>query len=154
MRLRTSIAATVAALMLAACAAPGTEPHAWGSSYDYGTPGAVVRAHASVGYYPACGNEVLSFDGRKWYPYEPMNSSDLPSDPLTAVPASLSASGAEDAASVTGGAGPIGAVVAPGPGDDVGTLVIYENDLAYWQADSGGLHTWLTNRKIEYNWAC
>ena len=53
-----------------------------------------------------------------------------------------------------GGAGPIGAVVAPGPGDDVGTLVIYENGLAYWQADSGGLHTWLTTREVEYNWAC
>ena len=45
-------------------------------------------------------------------------------------------------------------VVAPGPGDDVGTLVIYKNDLAYWQADSGDLHTWLTNQKLEYGWAC
>lgn len=63
-------------------------------------------------------------------------------------------SDAADAAAVAAVEGPVGAVVAPGPGDDLGTLVIYENDLAYWEPDSGTLSTWLTNTKIEYNWAC
>ena len=39
-------------------------------------------------------------------------------------------------------------------GDDVGTLVVDENDLAYGESGSGNLTTWLTTRKIDYNWVC
>jgi len=152
--IRVLALAAAAAFAIAGCAAQGPDRHNWNTSYDYGVPGQGSASYASVAYYPACSNEILNFDGRAWFPFMPSNAADFPSDPLLAVPASLSASGAQDEAGLMGGAGPIGAVVAPGPGDDVGTLVIYENGLAYWQADSGGLHTWLTNHKIEYNWAC
>lgn len=156
---RLLFGALFGATLLAGCVASGADTHAWNSSYDYGVPGAVVSVKASVPYYPACGNEVLSFEGRRWYPFKPVNSSDLPAQPLDALP---SASGASDASSSTAAdmgavalaAGPVGAVVAPGPGDDVGTLVIYENDLAYWESDSGTLRRWLTSHEIEYNWVC
>jgi len=150
MRSRTGLAAILTALLLAGCAAPGAEPHTWGTSYDYGTPGTVADAYTGVMYYPACGNEVLTFDGRRWFPFEPSNAADLPSDPLSAA----SASDAADAASLVVAVGPVGAVVAPGPGDDVGTLVVFENVLAYWESDSGRISTWLTTREIEYNWVC
>lgn len=145
-----AVAAAVV-LALAGCTAAGAEPHTWGSSYDYGTPGAVAGSYASVGYYPACHNEALSFNGHRWFPFEPANVAALPADPLGAAPPP---SAAADAAALAVGAGPVGAVGGPGPGDDVGTLVIYENGLAYWESDSGDLKTWLTNHEIEYNWAC
>jgi len=153
MRGRVGLAAILAVLLLAGCAAPGAAPHTWGTSYDYGTPGAVADAFSGVVYYPACGNELLTFDGRRWFPFEPSNAADLPSDPLSAASGS-DAADAADVASLVVGAGPVGAVVAPGPGDDVGTLVVFENDLAYWESDSGRFSTWLTTREIEYNWAC
>ncbi len=151
MRARTGVAVAVAALLLAACAPAEPDSHAWGVAYDYGTPGAAARAYADVAYYPACSNEVLTFDGRRWFPFEPANAADFPSDPLSAAPSALPAA---DTANTGAFAGPVGAVVAPGPGDDVGTLVIYVGDLAYWESDSGKFHTWLTNHEIEYNWAC
>lgn len=156
----------VVGLLLAGCAAPGSKPHSWDSTYDYGTPGPVISAHGDVKYYPACGNEVLTFEGRTWFQFKPMHPDAMPHDPLASAPVSTGDAG--DAASPTpsalglvGGAGGRGVlgmavhrVVAPGPGDDVGTLVIYENDLAYWQSNTGGLSRWLTNHEIEYNWVC
>jgi hypothetical protein len=137
------------ALALAGCGTSGVDRNTPGASYDYGAPGAVVAIYAGVAYYPACGNETLNFDDREWFPFDPSNAADLPSDPLSEVPGSDTS-----AAAVSAFAGPVGAVVAPGPGDDVGTLVIYQNDLAYWESDSGTLSTWLTTSKIEYDWVC
>ncbi len=145
--------ATVAvALLLAGCAMPGSKPHSWDSTYDYGTPAAAISTHANVTYYPACGNEVLTFEGRTWFQFKPMHPDAMPSDPLSTAP--LPTTDPADAVQTAAYAGPVGAVVAPGPGDDVGTLVIYENDLAYWEADSGSLSRWLTNHQIEYGWVC
>ena len=143
-----AIAATLA-LLLAGCSTPAAEPHTWGAVYDYGTPGAVASVTSGVVYYPPCGNEVLPFGDVTWFPFAPSNGADLPPDPLSAAPSPMPGpdAGAD-------GAGPIGAVAAPGPGDDVGTLVVYDNDLAYWEADSGRFSEWLTTREIEYNWAC
>ncbi|NTV39233.1 MAG: hypothetical protein HGA51_04650 [Demequinaceae bacterium] len=146
--MRTFVVAVACGLVLGGCAQQGADPHAWGTKYDYGTPGAVAATYSGVAYYPACGNEVLTFEGHKWYPYKPANAKDLPADPLAEV---ASPSPAASVALVTG---PVGAVVAPGPGDDVGTLVVYKRDLAYWESDSGTLSTWLTARKIEYSWVC
>jgi hypothetical protein len=139
------------ALALAGCGASGADGHTQGASYDYGTPGAVLAIYAGVGYYPACGNETLDFDDRLWFPFVPSNAADLPPDPLSEMPGSAAV---DTAAAVAFVEGPVGAVVAPGPGDDLGTLVIYQNDLAYWESDSSALSTWLTTSEIEYNWVC
>ena len=148
---RTLAVVAAAALLLASCSAQGPDRHTWNTSYDYGVPGRASASYASVAYYPACSNEILTFAGGVWFPFTPANAADFPSDPLSAAPSPSPAAGALDAAAY---AGPVGAVVTPGPGDDVGTLVIYDNDLAYWQSDSGDLDTWLTNHKVDYNWAC
>jgi len=142
------MAVALAALLLAGCTVEEASPHALESLYDYGKPGAAIQAYAEVVYYPACRNEALTVDGVKWSPYQVLNTQDLPTDPLSEAPSPSPVSGLDVVAE------PVGAVVPPGPGDDVGTLVIYENDLAYWESDSGELRTWLTNRDIMYSWAC
>ena len=149
--IRVLALAAAAAFAIAGCAPQGPDSHTLNTAYDYGVPGRVSASYSSVAYYPACGNETLVFDGRSWFPFTPANVADLPPDPLSAAPSPLPAATTADTAAFSG---PIGAVVAPSPGDDVGTLVIYEGDLAYWESDSGKFHTWLTNHKIEYNWAC
>lgn len=152
-------------MLLSACAIPGLDRDSWNPDDDYGTPGAVIGGDNGVPYYPACGNEILTFDDKQWFPFEPASLEGFPTDPLADAPPPHPTAGEPPApsADAKGGVGdiatldvaaPVGAVVAPGPGDDVGTLVIYDNDLAYWESDSGGLSTWLTAHEIEYNWVC
>ncbi len=45
-------------------------------------------------------------------------------------------------------------VAAPEPGQDTGVLTVYEGGLAHWASAFGDLDTWLTDRPIEYMWAC
>lgn len=128
-------------VVLGGCA----RPVAGDGEYDFGVPGEVVSVTGDVGFYPACGNEILEWEGRAWFPFTPSNPDAFPDPTLDVLPTikgwpSVGAS--------------VAMVVAPGPGDDVGTLVVYENDLAYWVADSGDLDTWLTNTKLSYNWVC
>ena len=40
------------------------------------------------------------------------------------------------------------------PGDDTGTLTIYDDGTAYWVSDNGDLDTWLTTDEITYEWVC
>ncbi|WNM24704.1 hypothetical protein [Demequina capsici] len=139
-----------ATLLLAGCA--DSPPMAPGATQDHGVPGAVVSVETGVLYYPACGNEVL-WDGAAWYPFSPSNLDEYPSDP---IPAWAHASGRPDAASDSGvsAVAYVPAVVAPGPGDDKGTLVTYAGALAYWESNSGDLSTWLTRHEITYGWVC
>ncbi len=148
------------ALALAGCAAlggsPGPVPGIDGRM-DLGSPGDKIGTYDGVRFYPACGNETLAYEGKVWFPFRPANPEDFPmagavADDATAAAHGLTGSGAA--------AGPgtvtasVGMVVAPGPGDDVGTLTVYERDFAHWVSESGYLVTWRTNTKIEYGWAC
>jgi hypothetical protein len=149
--------AVALAATLVGCASQGGGPLDGGAGpYDLGTPGAVVSTTPHLSYYPACGNEILTFDGTRWYIFAPANSGDFPTAPLadTSAPAT-GALGVADGSRGPGGiAMGVHRVVAPGPGDDVGTLVIYKNNLAHWESDSGRLSRWLTTREMHYNWAC
>jgi len=117
---------------------------------DLGSPGAPVATYEDVPYYPACGNETLSHAGKLWFPFRPANPEDVPTADASAAPATrIGGSSSPGTISVS-----VGMVVAPGPGDDVGTLTVYEKGFAYWVSESGDLDTWLTNREITYNWAC
>ncbi|MDN4478738.1 hypothetical protein QQX10_11110 [Demequina sp. SYSU T00039] len=139
------IAALVLGTLLTACASPETGGGVeYDETLDLGVPGDALQLETGVLYYPACGNEVLTWDGAPWYPYRPANVDELPADPIGAFHA---AAMAEPVAFVP-------AVVAPGPGDDRGTLVIFEGALAYWESDSGDLSTWLTRTELENWWAC
>jgi hypothetical protein len=120
-----------------------------------GEPVAIVE---NVGYYPACGNETIEVNGVIWFPFTPSDDSTLPADPLAAT-----SGGAAAASGVS--SGPFGMarsdwaptlprVAAPGPGDDVGTLVVFEDGVAYWRSHSGDLDSWLTDQPRNYAWVC
>lgn len=132
--MRRIIVGAVGALLLAACggaAGPGT-----------GANTAVVETLQSVEYYYACGNELLKLpDGRRFYPFIEQHRVDEDAylgaparSPLVAMAVVL-------------------AVPAPEPGEDVGTLTIYEDGTARFVSDSG-IEAWLTDEEQSYNWEC
>ena len=105
----------------------------------------VVTVLDDVDYYGACGNEILTTDEGTFYP--------LSSDEVDALDVD------EYPGKAAGDAEPAGLVAAPrmvappGPGDDVGTLVIYSDGIARFESDSGTLR-WLTDEPREYNFVC
>ncbi|MDN4491679.1 hypothetical protein QQX13_12625 [Demequina sp. SYSU T00068] len=144
------IAALVLGTLLTACASPETGGGVeYGERLDLGVPGDLVETVAGVAGYPACGTETIAHDGTTWYPFEPSNLDEFPTVAALASTGGLGGG-------LSRGATRIGfpAVVAPGPGDDVGTLTVYEGGFAFWRSDSGDLETWLTDRELEYWWAC
>ena len=135
---------------LAACGSDGE-----GASTDPSTPAStlpepagpqVVTVLDDVDYYGACGNEILTTDEGTFYP---LSSDEVDALDIDAYPDDES----------TGGTEPAGLVAAPrmvappGPGDDVGTLVIYSDGIARFESDSGAVR-WLTDEPREYNFVC
>lgn len=109
-----------------------------------GSPGAKQSVLDNVGFYPACGNETLTLEGVTWYSMPTEDSADF-ATPLALGAAALPGLGTSRGLPV---------VAAPGPGDDIGTLVIYEGGYAYFRSDNGELTRWLTTEPIEYNFVC
>ena len=101
---------------------------------------AVTEVRHGVGYYGACGNEVLTGDDLTLYPLLPDELADL------------------DAANYPIDAEELGLaplrVAEAGPGDDVGTLIIYEDGMAYFASDSGDFLIWLSDTPRTYPWEC
>lgn len=123
------------AAALTGCAEDGQEPEATPSGP---VPVAeVIRDHQ---YYYACGDEVLLLpDGRSFYPLVPANRTDIDETRYAAGWTII-----DDH---------LVAVAPPGPGDDTGTLTIYEDGIARWRSDSG-IEAWLTEEPQEYAWEC
>jgi hypothetical protein len=134
----------VAALALAGCSYLVGWNGSGGVDVGRHGPGNLVETYGEVEYYPACGNELVEFEGTTWYPFKP--TTDWP-EPIFDGPT------ASALALPSGGKG-IAMVAAPGPGDDVGTLLVFDNGIAYFMSDSMNIHTWLTTRHITYNWVC
>ena len=106
----------------------------WVSSI--GSTGEPAEVLEDVEYYYACGNEILELpDGRTFYPL---------------VPQSL---GLGEVAAGTAAARVVLAVVAPGPGDDTGTLTVYSDGSADWESDSG-IEARLTDEPQTYDFVC
>lgn len=133
--MRRIIVSAVGTLLLAACggaAGPGT-----------GEDTAVVETLQSVDYYYACGNEILELpDGRRFYPFIEQDRVD--EDAYLGAPARSSRIAM---------AAVVLAVPGPEPGDDVGTLTIYEDGTARYVSDSG-IEAWLTDERQTYDWVC
>lgn len=127
--MRPTITLLVLALALAACG---------GGAPTLGTDVAVDEVLQGVEYYYACGDEVLELpDGRTFYPY--------PEQPVVdreALGVSLTLASAD-----------VLAVAPPGPGDDSGTLTVYDDGTARWRSDSGTT-AWLTIEEQTYDWVC
>ena len=104
-------------------------------------PSGYISMTEGVEYYPACGNEKLTFDGTTWYQIY-RDDWETPS-----AQAALASGGKGIGAAVT--------MVAPaGPGDDVGTLYVYSGGRAFWRSDSGDLTAWLTVVPQKYGYVC
>lgn len=88
----------------------------------------------------ACGNETVDVDGTIFYPVLPERMAEID---LARYPV-------EDAVATASG---LLRVVAPGPGDDVGTMIVYIDGNARFQSDSGRV-VWLTDEEQTYNWVC
>src|SRR5690606_27543892 len=88
-----------------------------GSPMDLGAPGDVVDETRGVEFYPACGNETLQFGDVTYYQFEPSNPDEFSEPSRGAAPQGKSR-------------GVLPAVVAPGPGDDTGTLTRFEGGFA------------------------
>lgn len=147
--------AAAAALWLGGCAAgPGSPsgPVDWDEALDLGEPGPVIQSVEDVEYYPACGNETLTHGGTTWYPFTRADGADAPA--ASALAPDRAAERLHVAWARASAVRAVPAVVAPGPGDEVGTLVEYEGGFAHWESDSGELRTWLTTTELTYSWVC
>ena len=106
------------------------------------TPGSIEIAAVlpAFEYYGACGNETVDVDGTIFYPVLPERMAEID---LARYPV-------EDAVATASG---LLRVLAPGPGDDVGTMIVYIDGNARFQSDSGRV-VWLTDEEQTYNWVC
>lgn len=97
-----------------------------------------------VDYHYACGNEVLELpDGRRFYPFVDQNEVD--EDAYAGAPTPRAVAVPLAAATL--------AVPAPQPGDDSGTLIIYEDGTAHFVSETG-TEAWLTGEEQTYDWVC
>lgn len=104
----------------------------------------IVRVHEDVDYYGACLNEPVIVAGTKWFPLLRGEWVDLEAQQR---PTSVIVSGLARAPEAAVRVAP------PGPGDDVGTMVVYADGIARFESDSGNV-VWLTIVEQTYNWDC
>ncbi|TDT17443.1 hypothetical protein BDK89_3053 [Ilumatobacter fluminis] len=104
----------------------------------------ITEVVEGVEYYPACGNEILDLDGVLWYPIDETIAPELWAAATTID---------RDAFEIAAASG-FARVAEPGPGDDIGTFVLYEDGIARFVSDSGNLDRWLTTQEQTYPWEC
>lgn len=130
-------------------AAPSSEPVETSTTLPDPVP--IVGVYDAVGFYPACGNEVLSHLGRRWYPIVHDGLDPADRDLQDEVDAALAVDREEPPVAVMQG---LTRVAPPGLGDDTGTLVVWADGVARWASDSGDLDVWMIDDVITYNWVC
>ena len=108
----------------------------------------VSAVYERVEYYGACGNETLTVGGVMYYPFFLNDSPDFEVDRYQLVGALLGVLG-QTAGSVTA----VPMVAPPGPGDDIGDLIVYADGIARFESDSGWV-IWLTEEEQTYGWEC
>lgn len=111
----------------------------------------IVGVFDGVEFYPACGNEPLEHDGVVWYQVQQSEYPEIYERAANGyrenIPAQVTARGF-----ALHGFAPL--VAPPGPGDDIGTLVVWSDDVAWFVSDSGNLTAWLVREELTYPWEC
>ena len=128
-----------------------TPPEPVDTAAPMGAPVAIVDVAEAVAFYPACGNERLDHDGVTWSPVVRAGSAAM-NDELQARADEIFAVDRDE--SPVAGVQGFARVVAPGPGDDVGTLVVWADGVARWVSDSGDLDVWMIDDEVPYYWVC
>jgi len=109
---------------------------------------AIAEVFERVEYYGACGNETVTVDGVTYYPVHnetyPGNTEGFPIPDFDRYPV------------IGTMVGLLGAFVAPqvappGPGDDIGDMIVYVDGTARFESDSGWV-IWLTDQEQTYGW--
>ncbi len=134
--MRRLMAVMMLALMVTGC----------GGSVSAGGVGdvAAVETIADVDYYFACGNEVLILDdGRSFHPLPDQGTV----DPTRYADVQAAGAGLLQLALLTL------AVAPPGLGDDIGSLVIYEDGVARFESQSG-IVAWLSEDVVIPTYDC
>jgi hypothetical protein len=101
----------------------------------------IIRQLDDFQYYGACGNETVRVGSTTFYPVPPRQRREI-DEPRYPVYE-------EDNATPSG----LTRVVPPGPGDDVGTMIVYADGMARFASDSGRV-IWLTDEEQTYNSVC
>ncbi len=145
----------VATLGLSACASseaassPNGTP---GASSPNGTPDGptIVAIYEDVNWYPPCATYPIEIGGEEFYPL-PMDAPpvDETKYPITIDPVLNSLS--EDGAAAMGVL--VFGVLPPGPGDDIGTVIVYSDGMARFESESG-IVAWLIREDQEYGYVC
>ncbi|MEP4649991.1 MAG: hypothetical protein ABJ314_07405 [Ilumatobacter sp.] len=113
---------------------------------DAGVGLGVVSVTDGVEFYPACMTGTVEVDGVVWYPV-----ADWGNDELAALHAEITSPARDEPVRPQG----LARVSEPGPGDDVGTFVVWSDGVARFTSDSGDV-AWLVSDDISelYNWVC
>jgi len=111
----------------------------------------VVDVIDDVSFYPACGNEQLELDGVVWYQVQQAEYPEIYDRAVTGYRENTPEGIGPQGFAPHGFAPRVGA---PGPGDDIGTLVVWSDDVAYFVSDSGDLSAWLVREELTYRWEC
>lgn len=151
MRSRPVTAAFVLSVLMVAtgCGGESDAGSEVGSSTDPDGIVTISAAHWGVEYYGACGNETVVVDGVTYYPLLAEEQARLAIDryPTSAAEQAELLGETDDAL------WDIQRVVAPGPGDDVGKMLIYIDGTARFESDSGRV-LWLSAEPKTYEWDC
>ena len=114
-------------------------------------PVEIVGVYEAIEFYPACGNETLDHQGVTWRTL--VHSGFDPMDPELQERIDEVLAVEREHSPVAGVHG-LTRVPSPGPGDDIGTLVVWADGVARWVSASRDLDVWMINDEIVYTWEC
>ncbi len=133
----------IAVLISAACGSDepaGTEPT------TVATPEPeIVAVYRNFEYYGACGNETVLIENTVFSP--------VPTEPTDDVVPGVAVAIDESRYPLPPDLNGLVRVAPPGPGDDIGTMIVYSDGFARFESDSGWI-IWLTDQEQTYGWVC
>lgn len=103
----------------------------------------IVDVFEGFEFYNPCQNSTIDIDGTSYYSVPDRSTGDSGEFPVideSRYPLPEAPQG-------------FARIMPPGPGDDVGTMIVYSDGFARFESDSG-LVSWFTDQELTYNWVC